>query len=52
MILNFSDQKQTFTVDSSVDTSGAKLLIGTLGKGEIKDGKVELEAWEGAAFAL
>jgi hypothetical protein len=39
-------------VDKSVDTSKAKLLIGTMDKGEIKDGKIALEAWEGIAFTL
>jgi hypothetical protein len=52
VVLNFSDEQQTFTVDSSVDTSKAKLLIGTMDKGEVKDGKIALEAWEGAAFIL
>lgn len=39
-------------MDKGVDTSNAKLLIGTMDKGEIKDGKIALEAWEGIAFTL
>jgi hypothetical protein len=52
VVLNFSNDQQTFSVDKGVDTSNAKLLIGTMDKGEIKDGKIALEAWEGIAFTL
>jgi len=52
VVLNFSNEEQTFVVDGSVDTSNAKLVIGTLDKGEVKDGKVVLDAWEGVAFML
>jgi hypothetical protein len=52
VILNFSNDKQSFKVDSSLATSDAKLLVGTMEKGEIKEGRVELEPWEGVSFSL
>jgi oligo-1,6-glucosidase len=52
VVLNFSNDKQSFEVDSKLATSDAKLLVGTMDKGEIKEGRVELEPWEGVSFSL
>lgn len=52
VILNFSDDAQEFEVDDGLDLSKAKLLLGTMGRGEVKDGKVKLDAWEGVSFTF
>lgn len=52
VVLNYSGKTVEFSIPESVKTDKAKLLLGTLGKGEIADGKVTLEAWEGNLFTL
>lgn len=52
VVLNYSGKDVTFSVPDSVSTGNAKLLLGTLGKGAVENGKVSLEAWEGMLFTL
>lgn len=50
VVLNFSGEDRQFRIDSDVDLKEPKLLIGTLGKGQIEGGAVNLEPWEAVAF--
>jgi glycosidase len=52
VVLNYSGKEIEFPVPKSVSTANAKLLLGTLGKGDVIDGRVTLEAWEGMLFTL
>jgi oligo-1,6-glucosidase len=52
VVLNYSGKNVEFSVPESVPTGNATLLLGSLGKGAIENGKVILEAWEGMLFSL
>jgi oligo-1,6-glucosidase len=52
VVLNYTGKDVEFDLPESISTDGAKLLLGSLGKGAIEDGKVALEAWEGMLFKL
>lgn len=52
VVLNYTGKDIDFAVPESISTGSAKLLLGSLGKGAIANGKVALEAWEGMLFTL
>ncbi|GHJ89286.1 hypothetical protein NliqN6_5688 [Naganishia liquefaciens] len=52
VVLNYTGKNVNFAVPDSLSTGNAKLILGTLGKGAIENGKVALEAWEGMLFKL
>jgi oligo-1,6-glucosidase len=52
VVLNYTGKDVAFALPESISTDNAKLLLGSLGKGAIENGKVALEAWEGMLFKL
>lgn len=52
VVLNYTGKNVNFAIPESITTGHAKLLLGSLGKGAIENGKVALEAWEGMLFKL
>jgi oligo-1,6-glucosidase len=52
VVLNYTGKDVAFALPESISTDSAKLLLGSLGKGAIENGKVALEAWEGMLFKL
>jgi oligo-1,6-glucosidase len=48
----YTGKDVAFALPESISTDSAKLLLGSLGKGAIENGKVALEAWEGMLFKL